>query len=432
MQIPKMPFWAAGLILAIYGTSGGADSSGKGPFRVGLLQQITNAHATEKDGEVTFLNPLWSANGALLAYENLSENTQRLYIHRYSPGDTTHSVEVVSSEAGSDMDPGLDPGGFAQQQAFANFGLSWSSTGSFVYVGSGGKGYPGIYRSNLSNMEIKGYTLLAGGDDAEAYVDFPAYHTRLGYVVYAQGSAWAGKVPEGSRIDREARLSLFGMPEGIDIKKGQSPYPLGVETATDGDLSGILQLEPSFSPVGDDVVFTGIDIAENNNNIYRLNLSIVIMPRLTSLNVDSWAPLTKWPSAEGRPQWSPDGQYIAFLSTKDQKKNEWGLFVVDANGTTEPRKLVDRVINHDFPEWHPDGQHIFFVRQDEIANNPIQYINIHAGPGQEETLETGTSLHNYLDITPDGQRIAFCAKGRETDANLTWWKLYTADLKFNE
>src|SRR5262249_50779874 len=57
------------------------------------------------------------------------------------------------------------------------------------------------------------------------------------------------------------------------------------------------------------------------------------------------------------PAWSPDGEQIAFMSTRDQT---YGIYIMDANGRNV-RRLTAPWRNGYSPAWSPDGQRIAFM-----------------------------------------------------------------------
>ncbi len=60
---------------------------------------------------------------------------------------------------------------------------------------------------------------------------------------------------------------------------------------------------------------------------------------------------------DSKPVWSPSGEKIAFVSTRDGNKE---IYVMDADGE-HPRRLTSNKLVDDYPVWSPDGQKIAFV-----------------------------------------------------------------------
>jgi Tol biopolymer transport system component len=365
---------------------------------------------SQVDDTYNYVKPKWNRDGNLLSFEKYGSRERLLFIY----DQATRSESEIKSSVQKSGGPQTSPGGnMMSSQAVANFDMSWSKTQSahFTFIGSGDEGNFGMYHQSVGGQP-DGLELIAGGEQGGPYVAYPEYHPSEEYLVFCLGQKAASE-------REEARLDIYAVPQ---TKKGE------LHKISDPALIGLPQLEPTVSPTGEMVAFTGVH--NGNNDIYIAPLKI----KESKNNVQSRRPVvwrnaaraTKMPSPEGRPSWSPDGSQIAFISGDKQRKDEWGLWVMNAD-SSNPRKLVDRVLGEDLPEWHPDSEHIFFVRVLEEDLNPIQYVNVKTG--KLETLATGTALHTYLDISNKGDKIAFCAKGRKTDKDLTWLKLYVAPLQ---
>src|SRR5262245_13387063 len=75
----------------------------------------------------------------------------------------------------------------------------------------------------------------------------------------------------------------------------------------------------------------------------------------------------------GKPEWSPDGKWIAFLENDEKKYGAYGmehLTIVAADGSAQPKRVVasealDRGISQ--PRWSDDGQNIYAVVTDDMS-----------------------------------------------------------------
>lgn len=85
--------------------------------------------------------------------------------------------------------------------------------------------------------------------------------------------------------------------------------------------------------------------------------------------------VTKSPSAEFSPRFSPDGRWISFEgwvrshNTKDSPAEDQHLFLVEASGSGQPRQVgrrVDRRLNES--TWHPGGKYVYFSAADRGGN----------------------------------------------------------------
>lgn len=378
-------------------------------FSAAEIQTVAEGETARESASSNYVKPHWSPDARMLSFETLKDKQRRLFVYDAAKGVAN---EVVSAASASSSSAYLSTSR-GSSRAVANFDLTWARSGSgfFAYVGSGSQGYFGLYYMDPLQKGWGDFWAIVGGEPGDPYVALPDFHPQYDYLVYCQGK----------KIENEAdaRLEMYGI-ESLPKAKGEQTKGQRLS-----DRQELPQLDPSFSPAGNEIAFTGID--RGNNDIYKAPINVIgsaggsirrVMP-------GQIVQLTRFPTPEGKASWSPDGRMIAFLSGQGENKNEWGLWVMNADGTNQ-RKLVNRVLDEDVPEWHPDGEHLFFVRVLEEQQNPIQFINVKTK--EQGTLSTDTALHTHLDITADGSQIAFCARGQRDDKNLTWLKLYVAKL----
>jgi dipeptidyl aminopeptidase/acylaminoacyl peptidase len=110
--------------------------------------------------------------------------------------------------------------------------------------------------------------------------------------------------------------------------------------------------DPQLSPDGKRVVLpvTSIDVAENKSytDLYLVPTAGGAATRLTS---DA--------AADNEPRYSPDGQWIAFVSKRgEDKQNQLYLMPTDGG---EARRITDWPTGVSAPEWFPDSKRIAFL-----------------------------------------------------------------------
>jgi Tol biopolymer transport system component len=105
------------------------------------------------------------------------------------------------------------------------------------------------------------------------------------------------------------------------------------------------------------------------------------------------------------PQWSPDGEWIAFDS---ELEGQTDIFLIDVK-TGELRNLTEHPSSDRFYDWSPDSTKILMVsnREDEAGLTPCLYILDIAESSDPIQLTNTDSVNVLASWSPDGERIAF-------------------------
>lgn len=218
-------------------------------------------------------------------------------------------------------------------------------------------------------------------------------------------------------------------------------------------------LDPQISPDGKKVAFFVseyfLEEGKSNSDIYLMNIDGSDLRRLTY-----------HPKADWHPRWSPDGQWLMFMSTRSGSAQVWKLPV---NGG-EPQQVTDFASGISAPEWFPDGKRILFYSRvfpecgaDQDCNEQINK-GLEDGPVQAHLADDllfrhwnlwkdGSVLHTFvydlasdqysdvspgemeapafmtggatagIAVSPDGKEVCFSAN---PDSNL--WETTNKDL----
>jgi Tol biopolymer transport system component len=123
--------------------------------------------------------------------------------------------------------------------------------------------------------------------------------------------------------------------------------------------------------------------------------------------------LTRGPGFHGFPAWSPDGASLAIASDWDDYRNLRGIWIIPATapgGVTqqEARRLTispGTKTEDAEPQFSPDGSSIVFTRFKSPRKSAIHRVGID-GSGLERLTPWSLNASDP-DWSPDGQRIAF-------------------------
>lgn len=139
-------------------------------------------------------------------------------------------------------------------------------------------------------------------------------------------------------------------PDGKRLVAVNTIEQLFVVDADGKNLAQILQVDgsychqPEWSPDGDWIAFA--TDRDGNVEIYK------VRPDGTELTR-----LTRAPGVDAHPRWSPDGRWLSFTSNRDGNYDIW---LMRADGSDE-QNLTRHSATDDHAAWSPDGKSIAFV-----------------------------------------------------------------------
>ncbi|MGH7482909.1 MAG: hypothetical protein ACRELV_12200, partial [Longimicrobiales bacterium] len=146
--------------------------------------------------------------------------------------------------------------------------------------------------------------------------------------------------------------------------------------------------------------------------------------------------LVEQPYGQFQPVWSPDGQWIAYVTWSDSTGGH--LWKVPAAGGS-PQRLTDAAAFYMHPTWSPDGRHIAAIREAAAAfrniwsRNTGRIVWVDAEGGHVTEVVSAPS-DNRLTFTDDGERLLYIdditsgGGGGEEDENGASAKLMSVRL----
>jgi TolB protein len=151
---------------------------------------------------------------------------------------------------------------------------------------------------------------------------------------------------------------------------------------------------PDWSPDGKSIIASMVDDSECSFTTCEYDIYVMDSEGKNYTN------LTNTYYAEWVPEWSPDGEHIAFVSVKDDAE----IFTMDKDGSNL-RRLTN---NYDYdgrPKWSPDGKTIAFETDREGGDWDIFLMN--ADGSNQHALTTNRSNDYSESWSPDGNWIAY-------------------------
>jgi len=119
---------------------------------------------------------------------------------------------------------------------------------------------------------------------------------------------------------------------------------------------------------------------------------------------------------DGLPDWSPDGQYLAYLSELDHNKPQ--IIRIRTLATNQERELKTDLPYFRFLHWCPDSQHLLIT--DFIDQSVVYRLDVQTGEHTElaRLLQSEGQKIKQAELSSDGKTLAYRIRGRGTSNRL--------------
>lgn len=281
-------------------------------------------------------------------------------------------------------------------------GAEENSTQPLIYVVKAGDSLVGIASSFgvtkdeliAANPGFDGFSLVIGQE-----LIIPA-HASSQPTTEGNGSAEADCAKIAFVLSVGQSIDIFSVrPDGSDLMK-----------LTNGESRNF---QPAWSPDGKRIAF--VSSRSGSNQIYIMDEDGQNLQQVT------------WEDDNGHPIWLPGGTQIAFRTMDGE--GLWWWQVIDLV-TNQVSQFSEPSFDFFFqtPAWSPDGQYIAYMSLAEQSerNNGSSQIHIRSVDGLVDIALTNDTWANITPIwSPDGSKIAFLS---ERDGTYDMFALYVVEV----
>ena len=156
----------------------------------------------------------------------------------------------------------------------------------------------------------------------------------------------------------------------------------------------------SFSPDGKEIAYTATP-AVTHEEAWSTNHDIYAVPATGG----SPSQITTNPAADGYPQYSPDGKYIAYRaqSTPGFEADRWQLMLHE-RATGKTRSLTTNFDSSVESQVWASGSSLLYFEAEEKGNKPIFSVS---KAGDDVKSLFATAVNSSINVSPDNKRIYF-------------------------
>ena len=287
-----------------------------------------------KRGPATETGPVWSPDGTQIAF--ISDEGGSRDINVFLVDGQGGIIRVSPHDLGAESNEGSP---------------RWNEEGNIVAYVSEQGGKSDVY---VSTVEGDVNTPVTSGEGSEFLGDWSPDGQWLVF------SREGGDDVQGLWLRNPAGVNLLRLTEGVDS-------------------------DPVWSPDGDVIAYVRDDFG--NRDIYLLRPEEDMEWRGKVVE-ERWL---NSPEEDHSPVWHPDGDILAFVTTRDGNAE---IYVADANDDTPAERLTINEASDTEPVWSPDGSRIAFVT-DLFGNTEIMVMD------DDGTNQNRLTQNDARDYSPD-------------------------------
>jgi len=329
-------------------------------------------------------NPVWSADGKKIFFESRPD----IGVSRYGPECYICVMDADGSNLtrlANGTDPVLSPDG---NNVFFKHVDDHLHTINFWVMNTDGSN-----KKKLTSLNITVYPILSPDRSKICY--YTEYHTGYWWVSWKNGT-W-------TRFDHEPQFDRQDMNIGFAENYG-ALWTMDVngknktKIASDIDMTCIGPIL-EWSPDGKRIHFHASTLLSSDNPIENIDIWIM------DVDGSNKKQLTNYLGYDTSPEWSPDGNKIAYGSGNLSNLDIWTM---NPDGS-DKKQLTSGALVTDF-DWSPDGRRIAYVSW--LTKDPkAKEIWIMDADGSNKELLLRVPYNPYsvgisLAWSPDGSKIA--------------------------
>ncbi|MDQ5871632.1 MAG: hypothetical protein M3547_05440, partial [Acidobacteriota bacterium] len=291
---------------------------------------------------------------------------------------------------------------------------------TFLFVSSA-NGNPDVYVQRVDGRNAINLT-----KDSPAFDGQPAFSPDGSQIAFRSEREEGGIFLMGATGESVRRLTDFGFDpawspdgktiavatEGVDDPLSRdSVSKLWLVDASSGEKRLLAEgdaVQPSWSPNGRRVAYWGLPAGTGQRDIWSVPAAGGPPVRVTDDDAVDWNPF-----------WSSDGKFLYFASDRNGTMGLFRAPIDDETGKLlgEPEAIVTPSRWSGYFRASRDGRQVAYVSLAETsAIEKVGFDPVAGKLGADRTpVLRGTLLVRNLDVSPDGEWIAFASRGRQED-----------------